>query len=108
MTIHFAEAVNASLPSRLTRIQARLARGRPANDNDPSGGQDAMLHAALRQFAQHGVAAAEHARQQAERAFFKGDRDTYQWWLEICRTLDRRIASGAIRSLDGEASINPR
>jgi hypothetical protein len=90
MTIRFAAP-----PSRRTaRMSPRLIHetcSRPANDN---GGQgvDALLHAALRHFAEHGLAAARRARKQAEAAFFAGDRDGYRWWLEICRTLDRRMA----------------
>ena len=92
MTIRLATAATGRTRIRLSKSQARDAIARPANDNGYFGDHDAMLHAALRQFANHGIGAAEHARQQAERAFFKGDRETYQWWLGICRTLDRRLA----------------
>jgi hypothetical protein len=51
-----------------------------------------MLRAALRHFAEHGMAAAAHARRQAEAAFFAGERDSYRWWLGVCRMLDRRMA----------------
>ena len=71
----------------------RQACGLPANDNGSDRATDALLHAALRHFAQHGLAAAQRARKQAEAAFFADDRQSYQWWLEICRTLDRRMAS---------------
>jgi hypothetical protein len=94
MTIRLATAASSRTRIRLSPAQARAAIARPSNDNGPFDVQDAMLHAALRQFAKHGIGAAEHARVQAERAFFKGDRETYQWWLGICRTLDRRLAIG--------------
>ena len=71
----------------------RQACGLPANDNGSDRTTDALLHAALRHFAEHGLAAAQRARKQAEAAFFAGDRQSYQWWLEICRTLDRRMAA---------------
>ena len=71
----------------------RQACGLPANDNGSDRATDALLHAALRHFAQHGLAAAQRARKQAEAAFFADDRQSYQWWLEICRTLDRRMAA---------------
>ena len=71
----------------------RQACGLPANDNGSDRTTDALLHAALRHFAQHGLAAAQRARKQAEAAFFADDRQSYQWWLEICRTLDRRMAA---------------
>ena len=108
MTIHFALAEGRLRP-RLSRSAARAALVRPANDN--SGGESAdqaVLHAALRQFAQHGIGAADHARGQAEKAFFAGDRDTYRWWLGVCRTLDRRMAASLARIAEGEAAVKPR
>lgn len=102
MTIHFAAAIHHPASRRLSKAQARAATASPANDNDVPEGLDKMLHAALRQFAQHGIGAAAHARNQAERAFFAGDRDTYQWWLGICRTLDRRLAATLIKDSVGE------
>lgn len=92
MTIRFAAPPSALAP----RMDARTLRrscGLPANDNGGDRSSDAMLHAALRHFAEHGLAAAQRARKQAEAAFFAGDRQGYQWWLEICRALDRRMAS---------------
>jgi hypothetical protein len=77
-------------------MSARTMRkvcARPANDNTVDRESDALLHAALRHFAEHGLAAASRARKQAETAFFSGDRRGYHWWLEICRALDRRMAS---------------
>ena len=110
MTIHFALAEGRLRP-RLSAADARAALVRPANDNagsgaDASGEQD-MLHAALRQFAQHGIGAAAHARNQAERAFFAGDRETYRWWLGVCRTLDRRMAANLVRRAEGETGATP-
>lgn len=78
----------------------RQSCGLPANDNGDERPADALLHAALRHFAEHGLAAAQRARKQAEAAFFAGDRQGYAWWLEICRALDRRMAS----ELDARAS----
>jgi len=98
MTIRLATALTGRARTRLSKAQARAAIARPANDNLFDSAGDAMMHAALRQFAQHGIGAAEHARRQAERAFFKGDRETYQWWLGICRTLDRRLAGSLTNS----------
>lgn len=65
---------------------------RAANDNG-SPGHSAELRAALKHFAEHGLSAATVARQNAEQAFFRGDRQGYQHWLGICRALDRRMAS---------------
>ena len=78
---------------------ARLARFLPpahpclaANDNgaDPQG--DALLRAALRLFADHGLGAGHRAQTAAEAAFFTGDRERYRWWLAVTRTLDRKLA----------------
>lgn len=98
MPIRFAGPARAHAP-RLTPLQARAAMALPVNDNGGDKAVDAMLHAALRHFAEHGLAAAAHARRQAEAAFFRGDRQAYQWWLEICRALDRTMA----RELDARA-----
>ena len=92
MTIRFAAPPHAIAP-RLSPREIGKACGLPANDNGGARASDAMLHAALRHFAEHGLAAAHRARKQAEAAFFAGDRQGYQWWLEICRALDRRMAN---------------
>jgi len=92
MTFRFA-APRDALPSRLDPCRVHEVCKLPANDNGAARPSDAMLHAALRHFAEHGLAAAQRARKQAEAAFFAGDRQAYQWWLEICRTLDRRLAN---------------
>lgn len=91
MTIRFAAPPDAIAP-RLSAMSARNACGIPANDNRGDHPDDALLHAALRHFAEHGMAAAQRARKQAETAFFAGDRQGYLQWLEICRALDRRMA----------------
>ena len=57
-----------------------------------------MLRAALRHFADHGLGAARAAREQAEQAFFAGDRQSYDWWLGVTRALDRRLALEAERA----------
>ena len=64
-----------------------------ANDNGQEPLSDLVVRAALTHFARYGMGAAENARDAAERAFFAGDRDGYDWWTAICRTLDRRIAA---------------
>lgn len=65
---------------------------RAANDNFTGFSGDKLLRASLQHFAQHGLCAAERARESAESAFFAGNREEYQWWLAICRVLDRRMA----------------
>ncbi|WP_235911334.1 hypothetical protein [Croceibacterium soli] len=91
MSIRFAAPPQA-MSARLSEEQVRAFARRPANDDQEVGADEAMLRAALRHFADHGLAAASHARRRAETAFFAGDREAYRWWLGICRTLDRRMA----------------
>ncbi len=96
MTIHFASARNAAA-NPLARVLTRRSSLCAANDNAPRAGQQALA-AALRHFAEHGMGAAREARSRAEAAFFADDRQSYQHWLEICRILDRRMASSLTRS----------
>ena len=103
MTIHFAAArpkISAILGRRLAVVPA----GRAANDNYDEFASDSILRAALRHFAQHGLSAAENARDAAERAFFAGDRGNYRWWLGICRALDRRMAA-SLRARTGSIDV---
>ena len=76
----------------LARLTPAALPGEIANDNgaDPQG--DALLRAALRLFADHGLGAGHRAQTQAEAAFFSGDRERYRWWLAVTRTLDRKLA----------------
>jgi len=91
MTIRFAAAQrgDSAVVARALSATVPLIA---ANDNSSAFGRDRVLSAALRHFAVHGLGAAEQARAEAERAFFAGDRGQYDWWLSICRTLDRRMA----------------
>ena len=108
MPLHFALAEGRLRP-RLSRAGARAAVVWPANDNGAEEVADReVLHAALKQFAQHGIGAAAHARSQAEQAFFAGERETYRWWLGVCRTLDRRMAANLARKAEGAAGAIPR
>lgn len=98
MTVHFA-AARCAARSPIARALARKAHDRAANDNGcPPQAGDLMLHAALRHFAQHGIGAARAAQAQAEKAFLAGDRQSYDWWLAVCRTLDRRLAAELVHS----------
>ncbi len=75
-------------------------RDHASNDNSVGKSTDpALIEAALRFFAEHGLGAARAARHQAEQAFFAGDSAKYRWWLEICRQLDQRMARIAERDL---------
>ncbi len=98
--------------SPIAKAMAMRAHQRAANDNQQPApphhlhgkaprANDKMLRAALRHFAKHGLGAAHEARIQAEKAFFAGDRQAYDWWLGITRTLDRRIANDIIGHKQG-------
>ncbi len=94
MTVYFA-AARTTVQSPVARVLSRRTPGRAANDNGTLAGIQAnenVIHAALRHFANHGMGAAREARKHAEAAFFDGDRQAYDWWLGICRALDKRIA----------------
>ena len=98
MSIRFA-APRSRMRNRMDSEEARALCHLPANDNHGSGVHETTLHAALRHFADHGLAAARHARSQAEAARDQGDDLAFAWWLNICRALDRRMA----RELDRKA-----
>ncbi len=90
MSIRFA-APNSPISARMSRERVRAIHQLPANDAAEIVGET-HLNAALRHFAKHGLAAAQHAREQAIAAAKAGDRQTFEWWLEICRALDRPMA----------------
>lgn len=96
MPLHFAAARSAA-HSPIARALARKALARAANDNGdaarlPTDPFDQTTRAALRHFAEHGLRAAQVARLQAERAYDEGDEPASRWWIEICRSLDGRMA----------------
>ena len=109
MPLHFAAAKAPGARARactpIARAMAARASERAANDNEGSDAgvkanalaNNQLLRAALRHFAEHGLGAAREARAQAEQAFFAGDRQAYDWWLGITRTLDRRLAAEAAK-----------
>ncbi len=92
MTIHFAAARTTEV-SALVRFLTGSVPLSAANDNGAGIGGDKVLKAALRHFAEHGLAAAELACENAEEAFFAGQRDEYRWWMSICAALDKRMAA---------------
>ncbi|MFA7601388.1 MAG: hypothetical protein WCY29_00145 [Novosphingobium sp.] len=90
MTIRFAAARRGD--DTVRRVIGAVVPPTAANDNIRGTTDDKMLRAALRHFATYGLGAAEAARNNAETAFFAGNRSDYRWWLGICRMLDRRMA----------------
>ncbi len=92
MSFRFAPARTIA-GSPIARALARRAGSLAANDNGERGPvDDAILHASLRHFAEHGLGAARTALAEAERALAQGDRQGHEWWLGICRSFDRRLA----------------
>ena len=86
-------------PLASDRAKLRKMRLECANDNDVTSAQYGtpndrgnILHAALRHFAVHGLAAAQNAANEATAARARGDETGYEWWYGICHALDRGIA----------------
>jgi hypothetical protein len=88
----------------LTRSRP-LRLHKPANDNgaglygarggandDVGANGSALLSAALRLFAAHGLSAALRASEAADIAAASGDRDATAWWIAICGTFDSAMA----------------
>ena len=97
----------ASAPGRRALVRPSTAPHfvpAAANDDFTDGEGEALLRAALRLFADHGLGAARHAQAAAETAFFAGNRERYRWWLAVTRTLDRKLAvelAAAVERHDG-------
>jgi hypothetical protein len=97
MPLRFAPARSVTR-SPIARALARRSLARAANDNcDPGIEGDAVLKAALRHFAAHGLGAAQVALHEARRAEDEGDLTGHAWWMDICRSLDRRLADRSRR-----------
>ena len=92
MTSSSRAAPSNAAVTRFALLTPPARPGEAVNDNgaDPQG--DALLRAALRLFADHGLGAGHRAQTEAEAAFFSGDRERYRWWLAVTRTLDRKLA----------------
>ncbi|MEO6715799.1 MAG: hypothetical protein ABIM50_00915 [Novosphingobium sp.] len=92
MPVHFAAACSNQF-STFGRHHPRRMPLNAANDNGSGLGGERLLKAALRHFSEYGLSAAERARENAESAFFAGNRDEYRWWMAICTALDRRMSA---------------
>lgn len=96
MTLHHA-LQGKTLYSPIAKVLARRALGVAANDNTMPGAMSdfenaKLFNEAVRFFGIHGLGAAREARKLAEAAFFADDRAGYDYWLGICRILDKRLA----------------
>lgn len=100
MTIRFSAAKGGR--RSLDRFFGTQISSFAANDGAATAESDALLRAALKHFARHGLSAADAAREEAENAFFCGDREAYDHWLGICRLLDARMA-GAVAAREDDA-----
>ena len=101
MTIRFSAAKGGR--RSLDRFFGTQISSFAANDGAATAESDALLRAALKHFARHGLGAADAAREKAEDAFFRGDRETYDHWLGICRLLDARMAGAVAAREDRDA-----
>ena len=93
MPVHYA-AARSRASSPLARIIGN-GRVRIAANDEPSlsfAPIDELTEATLRHFAEHGLGAARAAREQAEEARRAGVKAESEYWLQICRNLDRQEA----------------
>jgi len=102
MTIRFATA-SSGYSSVIARAVCAPVMYRPANDNLRSQSDDSALWEALRHFARHGLHAAARAAEAAEAALEAGDRESFEWWLEVCRKIDRPLSETLARKADSTA-----
>ncbi|MEM7690246.1 MAG: hypothetical protein AAF291_14600 [Pseudomonadota bacterium] len=106
MTIRFAAETTSELAAHrlpactpIARALVTRAMERVSNDNAPAASaysqslSEDVLRAALRHFAQHGMAAARIAHARAQAACSAKDRPSFDWWLAITHALDRRLAA---------------
>lgn len=100
MTIRFATATTGH-SSVIARTLQMSVPACPVNDNGDaaggSAGDERMLWEALRHFARHGLHAALEAAESAEAALEAGDTEGFEWWLSICRKLDRKMGESLAR-----------
>lgn len=79
--------------------------GRRTGANDTKAKDDALLAAALRLFAAHGLSAAERACEAAEIAADGGDSAGAEWWIAVCAMLDGPMAKAFKRSFAARATL---
>jgi hypothetical protein len=96
MTIRFATA-SCGYSSVIARAVSAPMMYRPANDNLLSENDDSALWEALRHFARHGLRAAARAAEAAETALEAGDRESFEWWLEVCGKIDPSLSEALAR-----------
>jgi hypothetical protein len=78
--------------------------GRSTGANDLEAHDEALLEAALRMFAAHGLSAAQRACEAAEIAGAGGDSAGAEWWIAVCGALDGPLARSAQRAFAARAT----
>lgn len=91
MSIRFAFG-RATGHAVVARVLTPPRPGMPANDRGSPPVDDLLVRRALLHFAEHGLAAAARARDNARTAQRAGQLSAFREWWEICRLLDRRMA----------------
>ncbi|KUR70304.1 hypothetical protein AQZ52_15755 [Novosphingobium fuchskuhlense] len=116
--LHFAPRFGMISPClNWGRLRLRAMRvARPANDNgaalpgrktganDTEAHDEAVLAAALRLFAAHGLSAAQRAGEAAEIAAAGGDSAGAAWWVAVCAMLDGPMAKALERAFAARAT----
>lgn len=77
---------------------------RKTGANDSLAHDDALLAAALRLFAAHGLSAAQRACEAAEIAADGGDSSGAEWWIAVCGMLDGPMAKALQRAYAARAT----
>lgn len=98
--LRFAPRYGIISPCMARPILGRHLRAVNDNAEEWSGSwpqESAALDTALRLFAAHGFAAAARARDAALIAERGDDVSGQQFWMQVCRTLDRRLARDLMR-----------
>lgn len=78
--------------------------GRRSSANDTEAHEEALLAAALRLFAAHGLSAAQRACEAAEIATAGGDSAGAEWWIAVCAMLDGPMAKALARACSARAT----
>lgn len=97
--VRFAPRYGIISPCLARPVQARHLRAMNDNAGARTGSRhedDAALDTALRLFAAHGFSAAERARDAVLIAQVSEDAARAEFWLDVCRTLDRRMARDVV------------
>ncbi|WP_421848503.1 hypothetical protein [Novosphingobium sp.] len=90
---------------RAANDNGAAVRGRTAGANDQDAHEEALLAAALRLFAAHGLSAAQRACEAAEIAAGSGDSAGAEWWIAVCAMLDGPMARAMERAFAARASL---